>query len=65
MIRYLTYRVPDNRRIHYVFCLVMVIAVIPEYLIGVRLTNLGQALNFFIFDILYYAFLKMEPSDDV
>jgi len=63
MIKYFLYRVPDNRRIHYVFCLVMVIAVIPEYLVGVRLTNLGQALNFFIFDILYYAFLKMEPND--
>jgi len=65
MIKWLLYRVPDNRRLHYVFCLFMIMAIIPEYVLGIRFTNLGQLLNFLIFDVFYYIFLKIEPSDDV
>jgi len=64
MIKWLLYKVPDKKMTHYVFCLFMIMAIIPEYVLGIRFTNLGQLVNFLIFDIIYYTFLKIELNGD-
>jgi hypothetical protein len=64
MTKWLFYRVPDHRRLHYVLCIFMISVIIPEFVMGITFTNLGHFLNFLFFDILYYVFLKIETADD-
>jgi hypothetical protein len=62
MLNWLFFTIPANRRVHYFFCLCLVIWIIPEYLFKMQFTMLMQFINFITFDILYYRMLLIESQ---
>lgn len=59
---YISYKVPRRRIAHFIFCLFIVIFVVPKYLMKMEFTMLQQFFNVLWFDILYYVMLKIEAN---
>ena len=58
MSNWLFFRVPGRLKFAYVLLLVLNMFIIPEYVLNVRLNNMGEFVNFLTFDLLFYVFAK-------
>jgi hypothetical protein len=54
MTKWLFYRVPTHLKFAYVIGLVFSMLIIPEYVLSIRLNNLGEFMNFLVFDLTFY-----------
>jgi hypothetical protein len=61
-MNWLLYTIPPNKRLHYAICLYLILLIIPEYILGITFTVVGQFINFITYDILYYNMLKFEKK---
>ena len=62
MNQWLYWRVPDRKRNHYIFVMVMMMFVVPRFLLGIQFTVAGHFINFLIYDVLYYLFYQVEKK---
>jgi hypothetical protein len=62
MNNWLYWRVPDRKRNHYIFVMIMMMFVVPRFLLGIHFTTLGHFVNFIIYDVLYYLFYQVEKK---
>jgi hypothetical protein len=69
MLNWIFWRVPDQKRNHYIFVMLMMMFVVPRFLLGLHFTIAGHFINFLIYDGVYYLFWQVEKrmngwSDD-
>lgn len=62
MNQWLYWRVPDRKRGHYIFVMVMMMFIVPRFLLGIQFTMAGYLINFLIYDVLYYLFYQVEKK---
>jgi hypothetical protein len=63
MMKWLFYTIPENKQLHYLICMWLVLYIIPEFVLSLAFTVLAQFINFICYDILYYYFLKNGHFD--
>jgi len=60
MINWIFWRVPDQKRNHYMFVMFMMMFVVPRFLLGLQFTIAGYFINFLVYDGVYYLFWQVE-----
>lgn len=62
MSNWLFWRVPERKKNHYIFVMVMMMLVVPNFIFGISFTVAGHFINFLIYDVIYYMFYQVEKK---